>query len=213
MATVIDTNAYLTEAQAQNNAQFIANVIINSKTGWTANAIAGMLGNFMQESSINFGIYESLDNTSSTNGFGIAQWTPNTKYFDWASSNGYANDHPNGESNRILYELANNIQWVTGRTGYSQVYNITFQQYIALTDPPDYCASVWMANYEGPAPASANEANRKQYAIDFFTGGAYALDYTGATVVTGGGGGGTSSSSSTDLYQLLLSDALNGWKY
>ena len=45
------SNAYLTQAQMDGNAQYIANWL--STKGWTRNAIAAILGNMQRESNIN----------------------------------------------------------------------------------------------------------------------------------------------------------------
>lgn len=69
------------------NAQIIMDNRIDN--GWTKEAVSGMLGNMQIESTINAGIYQSLDSSSTTNGFGLVQWTPNTNYINWARNNGY----------------------------------------------------------------------------------------------------------------------------
>jgi hypothetical protein len=203
---VYDTNAHLTTAQMNENAQFIAAFFIQH--GWTKNAISGMIGNFAGESGCNFGIYESLNSGSSTNGFGLAQWTPNTKYFDWANANGYSGDHVNGELNRILYEVANNVQWIPGYKGYSYM---TFAEFITSTNSPDDLASVWMYNYERPSDSSiaSSEPGRRSNALNFYN----TLDWSGA-------GGGVIeppppvfTPNNADIMHLLLSDCLNGWKW
>lgn len=47
------SNAYLTQAQMDGNAQYIANWL--SAKGWTRNSIAGNFGNMQRESNINPG--------------------------------------------------------------------------------------------------------------------------------------------------------------
>lgn len=161
---VYDSNSYLTTAQMKVNAQYIATWFI--KKGWTPNAISAMLGNMQSESGINFGIYESLNSSSTTNGFGLVQWTPNTKYFNWAASNGYANDHVNGELNRILWEVANKQQWYATST-----YPISFQQFTQSTDTPYNLAMAFLKNYERPAnpnqPARGTQAQTWYDTLDW----------------------------------------------
>lgn len=177
------------------NAQYLLDFFTGK--GWTKNAICGMLGNMQSESTINFGIYESLDNTSSTNGFGLVQWTPNTKYFDWATANGYGSDHVNGELNRILYEVQNNVQWSS-----TSSYPMTFAQFIASTDTPENLAYAWMYDYE--RPASLDQPNRQTQARNWYD------------TLTGGSGGVSapppSSTTTQQVIALFLCDALPGWK-
>ena len=101
----ITGNRYLTLAEMQINAELIQGWGLAA--GWTPNAICAMLGNMQTESSINPGIWESL--TAYSGGYGLVQWTPYTKYSNWAGpgwqNNGYK------ELQRIQYEAANNLQW------------------------------------------------------------------------------------------------------
>ncbi|MDD6266247.1 MAG: phage tail tip lysozyme [Clostridia bacterium] len=70
----------LTTAQREANATYIYNYLYNA--GFTKNAICGILGNIQQESGFNPGIWEKTNNTSY--GFGIVQWTPATKFINYA---------------------------------------------------------------------------------------------------------------------------------
>lgn len=194
---VYDTNASLNQSEMTVNAQYILNFFLGK--GWSKNAICAMLGNMQTESTINFGIYESLDNTSSTNGFGLVQWTPNTKYFNWANANGYSNDHVNGELNRLLYEVANSIQWIPDghyqRYGLSHAYNYSFSAFITSTDTPENLADAWLWNYEGAAnPDQPIRATQARSWYDSLTG-------------NGGGSGGVTPTND-DLMYLILSGAL-----
>lgn len=47
-----------------------------------------MLGNMETESTINPGIWQSLNSGNASGGFGLTQWTPATKYINWANNNG-----------------------------------------------------------------------------------------------------------------------------
>ena len=66
----------------QNNAVLLWSYF--KAQGWTLNAVAAMLGNMQSESTINPGIWEGLD--PFVGGYGLVQWTPYTKYSDWAGS-------------------------------------------------------------------------------------------------------------------------------
>ena len=53
MALII-SNAYLSQPQMTDNAQYIADYLY--ARGWTQNAIAGILGNMQRESTMNPGL-------------------------------------------------------------------------------------------------------------------------------------------------------------
>lgn len=190
---VYDTNAYLNQSQMTVNAQDLLNFFLGQ--GWTKNAICGMLGNMQTESTINYGIWQNLDSTNTAGGFGLVQWTPSTVYTNWASSNGYASDHVNGEKQRILYEVANNVQWVATTN-----YNMTFSAFTKSTDTPDNLASAWMYDYERPGSYST-ESTRRSQALNWYN--------------TLKGGWSSPSSSTTDqqMVEMLLADTLNGWRW
>ncbi|MDE6948205.1 MAG: hypothetical protein K2O90_01620, partial [Limosilactobacillus sp.] len=68
--------------QQINNATYIHDYFINQ--GWTSNAIAGMLGNFVSESGLN----PDLHQYGGGPGYGLAQWTASAVQ-GWCNSNGY----------------------------------------------------------------------------------------------------------------------------
>lgn len=178
-----------------SNAQYILDFFMGK--GWTKNAVCGMLGNMQSESGINFGIYESLDSSSSTNGFGLVQWTPNTNYFNWANANGYSGDHVNGETNRILWEVANNQQWIPTST-----YPMSFTEFTQSTDTAYNLAMAFIANYERPAnPDQPIRGTQADTWYNTLTGNG-----------SGGGGNPPPPTTSNQIYTLWLTDALHGWK-
>lgn len=68
------------------------------------------------ESAINPGRWQSdivmpFDPTYA--GYGLVQWTPYTKYTNWIVNQGFS-DPSEMDANifRILYEVANNLQWI-----------------------------------------------------------------------------------------------------
>lgn len=153
---VTSANRYLTRSEMEGNAEVIASVFLSN--GWSPNAIAAMLGNMESESGINPGIYESLDSTSTTNGFGLVQWTPNTKYKNWCDENGLK---PYGDIfiqiRRILYEVNTDIQWIP-----TDKYPLTFKTFTTSQQSPEYLAQAFLYNYERPAsldqPARSTQA-------------------------------------------------------
>lgn len=154
-------NRYLTRAEMEGNAEYIARYFFGN--GWTQAAVAAILGNMESESTINPGIYESLDDTSTTNGFGLVQWTPNTKYKEWADANGYAGDYTNidGQLARIIYELENGLQWIPTDT-----YPLTFAAFSTSNATPEELAQAFLYNYE--RPASLDQPDRSTQARAWF---------------------------------------------
>lgn len=104
----------LTRSQMELNATYIWNYLGNQ--GWTMNAVAGMLGNMQSESAINPGRWQSdivMPSDPTYAGYGLVQWTPYTKYTNWIVNQGFS-DPSEMDANifRILYEVANNLQWI-----------------------------------------------------------------------------------------------------
>ena len=173
---VISKNAYLTLAEMQINARYIFQVL--SAEGWTRNAVAGMLGNMQTESTINPGIWQSLDAGNTSGGYGLVQWTPATKYLDWCTSNGLQSDKMDSALGRIKYELENGLQYYP-----TDDYPLTFQEFKTSTQNPNYLAMAFLANYERPAdPDQPERGTQAEYWYNYlgsFDNGA------------GGGSGGT----------------------
>lgn len=149
----ISNNRYLSESQKQNNAKLTYNKL--SAYGWTLNAIAATLGNFERESTINPGIWQNLDSGNMRLGYGMAQWTPASKYIDWANSKGYDIKNGDYQLSFLQYETDSNHYWVQ-RDGY----NITFAEYQKSTAEPEYLAMVFLRNYENAGIAAASERKK-----------------------------------------------------
>lgn len=130
--------------------------------GWSLNAIAAMLGNMESESTINPGIYEGLDASSTSNGFGLVQWTPNTKYKTWADEYGFSDyGDINGQLGRIVYELMNGLQWIE-----TDAYPLSFKSFSKSTESVETLAQAFLYNYE--RPASLDQPNRSTQARKWF---------------------------------------------
>lgn len=156
----ISGNYYLNTAQQQNNALLITSY--GYANGWTKNAIAAILGNMQAESSINPGIWESLNPYAG--GYGLVQWTPYTKYSDWATAQGWIwQDNGDAELERINYEAANNLQWFyNAQIGMAPP--ITFQQFLQSNDNINTLSNYWLWFYEHPAdPYAGTQALRQSY--------------------------------------------------
>lgn len=138
---VYSSNAYLTKTQMTSNAQYILNYL--SQRGWTKNAICGMLGNMQRESTINPGIWQSLNYGNYSGGYGLVQWTPASKYTNWAEAKGYDIGDINGQLEKILEEVETNTQWIA-----TSAYNYSFKEFTTSTDTPENLAHAFLLNYE-----------------------------------------------------------------
>lgn len=151
-------NRYLNEAEMKNNAEMF--YLRMSAYGFSLNAICGILGNAQFESTINPGIWESLDPFEG--GYGLLQWTPYTNYSEWAGANWQ--DNGDLECDRISYEFANGLQYYP-----TDSYPLTANQFKVSTLPADQLAEIFLYNYERPGDPSSSITFRRQYALEWYT--------------------------------------------
>ena len=164
MANYHTGNRYLTQAEMEVNARFVADYL--HVRGWSLNAIAGLLGNMQTESSINPGIWQSLKEGNTSGGYGLVQWTPATKYLSWCEANGLEPSAMESALDRIEYELANGLQWIKTKS-----YPLTFAQFKTSTEDPYYLGQAFMKNYERPAnQATTKRGTQAEKWYTFLTG-------------------------------------------
>lgn len=132
----------LTTEEMETNATYIYNYL--GALGWTPNAVAGLLGNLQAESTINPGRYQGDDPSGS--GWGLAQWTPHSKYTNWCDANGLVWYEMDSALQRLLYEMDNGIQFYK-----SAAYPITFKQFAVSDREPYWLGGAFLCNYEKPA--------------------------------------------------------------
>lgn len=144
----ITGNRFLSRAEQDNNA--IKFYYEMSRLGISYNAIIGMLANIELESTINPGIWEGLNPYSG--GYGLVQWTPYTKYSNWAGS-GWENNGAK-ECERIYYESQNDIQWFAnpsaGLINLPVNPPINFAEFVTSYDDYVTLADYWLLYYEHP---------------------------------------------------------------
>ena len=158
----ISGNRYLSTTEQQNNALIIREFF--RARGWTLNAIAGMLGNIEVESTVNPGIWESFVVQGDGNGFGLVQWTPWTKYQQWAGADWQTNY--NKQLERIIWEMDNGEQYYPTNS-----YPETFREFSQSTKSAYYLAGAFLYNYERPAePDPADRGNRAEVWYKFLQG-------------------------------------------
>lgn len=171
--------AWLSEAQSLANAQLVANHF--KGTDWTKESISALCGNMRHESSINPNMYEYGYAWSANRGYGLVQWTPRSKYWDWAVSRGLSPRKGESQLARIDYEVDNNIQWIPR----DRISNLTFKQFRTNSRgwSVEQLTEAFTWGYERPNEAAGQRSmpDRKAFARKCLQ----RLDWEG----TGGGGG------------------------
>lgn len=209
---ITDYQVWLTEEQSLNNAQMVVNHFVG--TDWTANSLCALCGNMRHESSINPDMYEYGYAWEEDRGYGLVQWTPRSKYWDWAESEGLSPRSGDSQLARIDYEIENNIQWIanghSARYGYEDKYDISFAQF--RTNAEGYSIAelveAFMWNYEGPNYTAGQESLAARIAFAELC--LAQLDFSGTPVDPDPT---PQKKNDVPLVHMLLSDALNGWKW
>lgn len=145
----INSTRPLTEEESKNN--WLAFWSFFKAKGWTANAVAGILGNSFYESTVNPNRWQGdipFAQPVASQGYGLVQWTPWTKIIDWLKEKGYYPDvskFGQGECERIQWEMENNQQWIA-----TSAYPESFASFSKSTADPYTLAIEFLANYERP---------------------------------------------------------------
>jgi murein DD-endopeptidase MepM/ murein hydrolase activator NlpD len=162
---VISRNGFLNMEEMTENANYILSYLLSR--GWTKNSIAGMLGNMQTESTINPGIWQNLDSGNMSMGYGLVQWTPASKYIDWANANSLPYQEMDSQLSRIEFEIENGLQWIS-----TSEYPLSFQEFKISTQTPEYLGQAFLRNYERPADQTQpNRSTQARYWFDNLTGG------------------------------------------
>ena len=164
-SSVVGGNRYLTEPEMQINARYIAGEFIK-KHGWSLNAVAGMLGNMQAESTINPGIWQQLKDDRKDFGFGLVQWTPSTKFTNWAKERGKNYLDIDVQIERIILEVKNEIkQWESAKNSF----DMSFYEYSTAVLPPEKMSEIFLLSYEKPDVKNQQVIiKRGNYAIDWY---------------------------------------------
>ena len=179
MAWISKYQTILTESEAMNNAQMVANHF----SDWSPESISALCGNMWVESWINPDMYELGKEWSGDWGYGLVQWTPRSKYWDWAVGRNLPPRNGDSQLARLDYEIDNNIQW------------ITISPYMSFADfrsnkgdwSVEFLTEAFTWCYERPRQVAGQEsmAERKRFAKRV----ASEIDFKGGS--PGGGGDGT----------------------
>lgn len=101
-------------------------------------------------------MYEYGYDWSEDRGYGLVQWTPRSKYWDWAVGQGLSPRVGNSQLARIDYEVENNIQYIANghqkRYGAGNKFDFSFADFRANTHAHsvEELVEAFMWNYEGP---------------------------------------------------------------
>lgn len=115
---------WLTESESLSNAQIVANFFQHSD--WTRESISALCGNMRHESSLNPDMYEYGYSWESDRGYGLVQWTPRSKYWNWATGLGLSPRDGGSQLARINYEVEQNIQWIVKSSNFN---SLTFKEF------------------------------------------------------------------------------------
>lgn len=152
---VVAGNRYLSLSEMKNNAQYILNFLVSN--GWSKNAVCGLLGNMQTESTINPTIWQSLNEGNNEGGYGLVQWTPATKLFEWCIEYDFIYSDIDAQLNRLLWEVENNEQYYS-----TDAYPLTFEEFTVSEESPEYLAKAFIHNYERPASYETEETRSQQ---------------------------------------------------
>ena len=127
VGSTYDESEALSETLMKINANYIYTYF--KRHNWTDNAICAMIGNMQAESTINPGRWQSDDVGNTSGGYGLVQWTPATKYFEFSEGLGYT-DPSEMDSNldMITLEWYNELQWIP-----TEAYPMTFMEFSKST--------------------------------------------------------------------------------
>lgn len=158
------TSQPLTQSEMEVNAKYIFSYL--TAKGWTKNSICALLGNLQAESSINPGRWQSDNVGSTSNGYGLVQWTPSTKYTEWCTTQGYSDpSEMDNNLKRIIYEVDNGLQWISTNT-----YSLSFKEFTSSVMSVSDLAKAFLLNYERPKDQSEPVQNyRSELASNWYT--------------------------------------------
>ena len=160
----VGTDVYLTQSQMENNAKLFKQYF--QSKGVTLESICGMLGNIEQESGLNPGVKQ---NTSTSSGWGLIQWTPSTVLTDWCNTYGYTWYDGDVQCLRIWSEGTNEMG-AGGTFIPTEEYPYTWSEFCSLTNVDEATNGY---RYERERAGDEKLENRLEYArkwYDFLKG-------------------------------------------
>lgn len=162
----------LTKAQMETNAKYIYKFLTGQ--GFTKKAACAALGNFQTESSLNPGIWQTLNRISGKDsGYGLAQWTPATSFLNWAVDVGFlssatataVNSKAEKEPQKLLDAELAHLIWSAKWTG-DNFNSYKYSDFIAATkESVEDLAVIFESNYER---AGQMLEERKKHAKEWY---------------------------------------------
>lgn len=142
--------------EAIGNAYLILDILAGY--GFTTEAVCGILGNMGSESGYNPWRWEGdiIQSQYGSSGYGLAQFTPATKYIQSAYAKAYSTYAPNTTDLTGKPEDGDaQTRFIAEHADYAATsqYNISYAEYKQLTDV-EYAAAAWLYNYERPGSYS-----------------------------------------------------------
>lgn len=147
---------FLTQEQAMHNAGNILDFF--QGTDWTKLSLSAMIGNMWAESRVNPNMYELGYDWDQDRGFGLVQWTPRSKYWNWALDQGYSTSElRNGDVQlaRIQYEVDSNIQWLRR---YDYPYSFAEFRQNSMNASLETLVEMFMWCYERPNQSAGEQS-------------------------------------------------------
>ena len=150
------SNSYMT-----HNAELIFNYLTDR--GWTYNAVMAVLGNFSYECYINPAQTQiGYPIGGNKGGYGLAMWTPQTKYRNWAASHNY-------NVNSGIYQLEY-LDTVTSEWHQKAAYNnMTYDDFRYGNHSVSYLTEAFFDCYEIGTP-NAYRQYCAEYYNEYFQG-------------------------------------------
>lgn len=155
---------------ARNSAEALDNALLIYGTlaarGWTANAVSALLGNIDSEGAYNPWRWEGdvIQGAYGTSGYGLVQFTPGTKYIQDSRAKALADYGPNytGATGAKAADGNAQIIFIDEHADYysTAAYPLSYAQFKASEESPEYLTRAWIYNYERPLDPSASLARR-----------------------------------------------------
>lgn len=134
---------------------------LDTKKGWTLLAIAGALGNFDVECSLNPGLIErKYVDPDTGGGMSLAQWTPNKRFRNWCDSVNLPYHTMDTACYMMAAEMSGKRPMVEAE--WLQYWPYTFYEYSQKNDAsPGRMGLIFGQNYERPGAGIYTEREKK----------------------------------------------------
>lgn len=156
-------------SMTQNEMEANATEIYNQLTGygWTLNAICGVLGNMEIESYLNPAQWQiGYDIGQPEAGYGLVQFTPSTKFTNWAEDN----SHSITDGFWQIYGI-DKQPWGTEYIP-TEKYPLSYAEYKSSEESIEYLTEAFLLNYERPYSTQglAQRIERGRWWYEYLTG-------------------------------------------